>query len=438
MLNIKNKRVTIIGAKKSGIALARLVSGLGGKPKISEGRSIIELGSELEELQGLQALEYFHFELGGNSREFIEDSDIVVLSPGVRFDADVVRFAMEKGICVLGEIEFAAQFCNKPIIAVTGSNGKTTVVTLITKVIEAAGMKACLCGNVGSPFSEHVLHLDDIDYVVLEVSSFQMESLIPASSSFRDENVISDISVKGFKPFISVILNFSQNHLDRHKDLYEYFNAKTRVCLNQDRHDHAVINFQDHMLAKFALKLDANLIYFNKEDDKGKNPNHLAVKAVAKILGIDMEVCNGVFGKFGGVEHRMEKVRDIDGVDYINDSKATTVESGRWALNILNRPVVMICGGKDKGSDYTVLKDLVSKKVKKMIVIGAARDLINNAFSGSVDIELIEKLEDAVLRSREIAKSGDCVLLSPMCASFDQFDNFEHRGKVFKELVNKL
>ncbi|MBU1995971.1 MAG: hypothetical protein KKF78_02310, partial [Candidatus Omnitrophica bacterium] len=355
MLNINNKTVTIIGAKKSGIALARLISELGGKPKISEGRSIMELGLELDELQSLQKLDYFHFELGGNSKEFIEDSDIVVLSPGVRFDSDIVKFAIEKRICVLGEIEFAAQFCSKPIIAVTGSNGKTTVVTLITKVIEAAGMKACLCGNVGLPFSEHVLHLDDIDYVVLEVSSFQMESLIPPNSSFRDENVISDINVKGFKPFISVILNFSQNHLDRHKDLYEYFNAKTRICLNQDRHDYAVINFQDHMLAKFALKLDANLQYFNKKDDKGRNPNHLAVKAVAKILGIDMEVCNEVFEKFGGVEHRMEKVRDIDGVDYINDSKATTVESGRWALNILSKPVVMICGGKDKGSDYTVL-----------------------------------------------------------------------------------
>ena len=438
MLNIKNKTVTIIGAKKSGIALARLVSELGGKPRVSEGRSIMELGVELDDLQGLQKLEYFHFELGGNSREFIEDSDVVVLSPGVRFDSDIVKFAIEKGICVLGEIEFAAQYRKKPIIAVTGSNGKTTVVTLITKVIEAAGKKACLCGNVGSPFSQYVLKLDDIDYVVLEVSSFQMESLIAPTSSFRDENVISDISVQGFKPLISVILNFSQNHLDRHKDLYEYFNAKTRICLNQDRHDYAVINFQDHMLAKFALKLDANLKYFNKEDDKGRNPNHLAVKTVARVLGIEMGVCNDVFEKFVGVEHRMEKVKDIDGVDYINDSKATTVESGRWALNNLSKPVVMICGGKDKGSDYTVLKDLVSKKVKKMIVIGEARELIKNAFAGTIDIELIEKLEEAVIRSREIAEAGDCVLLSPMCASFDQFDNFEQRGKVFKELVNNL
>jgi len=202
MLNIKDKTVTIIGMKKSGVALARLVSALGGKPKISEGRSIMELGDELDDLQDLQKLEYFHFELGGNSKEFVGDSDVVVLSPGVRFDSDIVKFAIEKGICVLGEIEFAAQFCNKPIIAVTGSNGKTTVVTLISKVIEASGKKACLCGNVGSPFSEHVLKLDDIDYVVLEVSSFQMESLLAPTSSFRDANVISDLSVKGFKPYI--------------------------------------------------------------------------------------------------------------------------------------------------------------------------------------------------------------------------------------------
>jgi len=407
--DLKNKKVTIIGAARSGIAVAEAVLHLGGIAKISESKA-------LEPLDGVIV------ESGGHTQGFIQDSDYVVLSPGVRLDALPVKWARERGIEVMGEVEFAFRLCPCPIVAITGSNGKTTTTTVIAEILKRAGRSVCLCGNIGSPFSKYVLDLKPTDIVVLEISSFQLESTIH------------------FKPHVAVWTNFSQNHLDRHKDLLEYFEAKCKILHNQDAQDFVVLNFQDHQLRKLSESLKAKVLFFNTpEKPTGvDNPNYLAAMQAAKALGIGEEICLKVFTEFKGVEHRLEFVRDMGGVEFINDSKSTTVEAGRWALERTVKPLVMICGGLDKHLDYSPLKSLVAKKVKHMIAIGQAREIMRSTFGDVVQVDTFASLEEAVKTARGIARSGECVLLSPMCASFDMFKDYEDRGRVFKEIVNRL
>lgn len=429
MLNLENRKVTIVGAQKSGIALSRLIAQLKGIPKVTDQREAEKFDSSLlEDLQKQGVV----LEFGGHTRAFVEDSDLLVLSPGVRFDSSCVQWAREKNILVLGEIEFACQWCDKPIICVTGSNGKTTVVHLIRDVINASGKRACLCGNVGTPFSDYVLDLDSFDYIVLEVSSFQMESLLARDSSHPE--------VKRFQPHIAVLLNFNENHLDRHKDLEEYFEAKVKMFSNQTEQDFAVLNYANDRIRALEKRLGAQVRFFNDPDNQYRhieNQNHRAVSEVADILGVSL-VCKRVFDTFQGVEHRMEKVRILDAVEYINDSKSTTAEALRWALKQISKPIYLICGGKDKNIDFSVLKELVGQKVKKIFAIGEASDKVLKTFESVVSVETCQSLEHAVLSAKKSASSGSCILLSPMCASFDMFDNFEHRGKVFKEIVNSL
>jgi UDP-N-acetylmuramoylalanine--D-glutamate ligase len=417
--NLKNKKVTIIGAARSGIAAANVVLRLGGIAKISESKKLEEFSSQLNEIGSRERVS---IEAGGHTKTFIQDSDYVVLSPGVRLDALPVKWARERHIEVMGEVEFAFRLCPCPVVAVTGSNGKTTTSTVIAEIIKRAGRQVCLCGNIGSPFSQYVLHLKPTDTAVLEISSFQLESTVH------------------FKPHVAVWTNFSQNHLDRHKDLEEYFQAKCKIFANQDSEDFAVLNFLDPQLKKLAGQLKAKVLFFNTPDKSVgvDNPNYLAAMQTAKALGISEDICFKVFSEFKGVEHRLEFVRDLRGVDFINDSKSTTVEAGRWALQRTLKPMVMICGGLDKHLDYSPLRSLVAQKVKHMIAIGQAREIMKSTFGDVVVVDTFTSLEEAVKAARGIAKSGDCVLLSPMCASFDMFKDYEHRGHCFKEIVNNL
>ena len=437
MPNLKNKKVTIIGAQKSGMALAKLATRLGARARISEQSSGNSFVNSFKEWAYRHQVE---LEFDGHTRGFVEDSDLLILSPGVRFESNPVQWALKKGIPVLGEIEFAFQFCSIPVIAVTGSNGKTTTVTLIRDLLTKAGLRPCLCGNVGSAFSEHIL-ISDYDFFVLEVSSFQLESLLEPNSPWRQHSS-NDFYFKGFKPFIAVLLNISQNHLDRHKDMEEYRHAKKKIFFNQDEHDYAILNGEDAWMRTLSSEIKSRVSFFNTPENREvngiDNPNYLAVLEAAKILGIDFALCREVFVEFKGVEHRLEWVRNLDGIDFINDSKATTAEATRWALNRLEKPVFIICGGRDKHIDFTVIKGLMRAKVKKMFVIGEAREKLKLSFQDVVNLEECPGLEDAVLKARQSAHPGDCVLLSPMCTSFDMFANFEERGRVFKEIVNKL
>ncbi|MCK5581178.1 MAG: UDP-N-acetylmuramoyl-L-alanine--D-glutamate ligase [Candidatus Omnitrophica bacterium] len=420
-MELLDKKVTVVGCGKSGQAAARLSHKLKATVKVSESKSLESIPQDFQDWMSACAVAVEH---DGHTQAFIEDSDLIVISPGVRPGAPVFLWARQKGIPVWSEIELAAHICPCPIIAVTGSNGKTTVVTLIQKVLEAAGRKAYLCGNIGRPFCVCVEELKKEDYVVVEVSSFQLET------------------IETFKPYIAVLLNFSQNHLDWHKDLDEYWTAKKRICLNQDKNDYAVLNVADERVKSLASEIQARPVFFNNPGDCEKfcvgNPNFLAVMAVAQTFGIDKDVCRKVFDSFSGVEHRLEKVRVLDGVEFVNDSKSTTVEAGRWALNNTDKPVVMICGGRDKNVDFSVLAHAVKQNVKAMIVFGEARGKLKDVFAPVVDVDECEGLEQAVFCARQKAEAGDCVLLSPMCASFDQFKSFEERGEVFKDIVRCL
>ncbi len=430
-MNLQNKKITILGFGKSGQALAELVLGLGGQVKISDKKTQANMP---EDLNSWVAEKKIEFEYGGHSASFIRESDLILLSPGVSFYTDVIKEALAKGIPVLGEIEFAFQFCFKPVIAVTGSNGKTTVVNLIHRVLTEAGYKSCLCGNVGTPLAQVVLKTEGVDFVVLEISSFQLESLLDPHN--RSSPLI------GFKPHVAVLLNFSQNHLDRHKDLEEYFEAKKKIFLNQEARDFAVLNEEDDHLRGLDSSLKSKVVYFNADQSKRltgrSNPNQAAVMAVAKVLGIREEICRKVFRDFKGVEHRLEWVREVNGVYFINDSKSTTTEATRWALNSIDRPLIMICGGRDKNMDFSVLSELIKLKVKKMITIGEAKKKIKLTFDEFVDVIECDLLETAVDKAQSFASPGDCILLSPMCASYDMFLNFEERGKIFKQIVNRL
>ncbi len=419
MKDLTNQRITIIGAARSGIAAVHTAKQLGSKVKISE----FKPRTSMEDAQ-YQSLvkEGIALEFGGHTPAFIEDSDVIVLSPGVRQDITAIAAAKARGIEVIGEVEFAYRLCPCPIVAVTGSNGKTTTSTLIAEILKKAGRSVCLCGNIGSALSGYVLKLKAEDIVVLEISSFQLESTV------------------SFKPKVAVWLNFSQNHLDRHKDLDEYFNAKARIVANQDETDVAVLNAADARLKAFAQNLRTRVVFFNTPDDPAdiRNPNYLAAMKAVLALGVDEEICRQVFKEFRGVEHRLEFVRQLGGVDYINDSKSTTAEAGRWALTQSIKPVVMICGGRDKHIDFSVLRDLVKSKVHHMMAIGEARGIMKEVFGDLIPVDEFTDFQLAIQAAQRVARPGDAVLLSPMCASFDMFTDYEHRGKVYKEIVNQL
>lgn len=419
-LELRNKTVTIVGLGRSGVASAELVLRCGARVKVSD---VAPTQKTRPLIQGLAFKDKVLLESGGHTRSFIEDSDLVVVSPGVRSDAEALTWAREKNIPVLGEIELAWQFCPCPVIAVTGSNGKTTTTTLIAEILKAAGRNVCLCGNIGSPFTKYVLDLKPSDLVALEVSSFQMETITT------------------FRPHVAVFLNFSQNHLDRHKDLDEYFNAKSQIFMNQTSDDFAVLDHAEPRHHELARKLKAQVLFYNQPgrcDAAIENPNHLAALAACEALGVPAATARKVFAAFKGVEHRQEFVRTVEGVDYVNDSKSTTVEAGRLAMTLARKPLIFICGGRNKHLDFSSLRPLAKDKVKKMIVIGEAREELKSVFSDVVALDEGCSLEDAVSKARAGAQPGDCVILSPMCASFDMFDNFEHRGKEFKRIVGEL
>jgi len=419
-MHFKNKTITIFGLSRSGFESALLLRSLqsGIKIKVTDIKDDDKIRGNAKKL-GAQ----IDIELGKHSEDFIKHSDFIVLSPGIRADLPILLWARKKGIKVISEIELGFLLCPAPIIAVTGTNGKTTVTTLISKVLKNTGKKVHLCGNIGKPFCKEVPNIKKDDLVCLEVSSFQLET------------------IERFKPKVAVFLNFSRNHLDRYKNMQEYLAAKKRIFENQDSKDWAVLNYEDQTVKNVSKDIKSQVVFFNNQDKRENadlNSNHVAVLAVAKIFSVPKEKCLEVFQQFKGIEHRLELVRNIEGVDFINDSKSTTVEAAVWALNNIKKPIVMIAGGKDKGSDFSAIRNLINEKVKELVVIGQAKQKIREALESTTKIKEAKTLEDSVYLARKDASEGDCVLLSPMCASFDMFTDFEERGRVFKEIVKGI
>ncbi|OIO35667.1 MAG: UDP-N-acetylmuramoylalanine--D-glutamate ligase [Candidatus Omnitrophica bacterium CG1_02_44_16] len=417
MKSYKNLKITVVGLARSGMAAARLLKRSGASVSITEKKNT----PALEKLSTQLKTEGIGVELGAHSRSFIEGRDLIVISPGVRLDADPVKWAKGSNIEVISEIELSFSLCPAPVIAITGTNGKTTTTTLVGEVIKACGKKVFVLGNIGTPFSSAVLSMRGDDLVSLEVSSFQLEA------------------IKDFKPKIAVILNLTPDHLDRYRDVDEYLEAKKRIYMNQEKDDILILNYGDNALRKIAEEAKPKVEFFNKEEwEKDLDQNQMAVLAVAEALGIKRSVCAQVFKKFKGVEHRMEFVRDIGGIEFINDSKATNIDSTIWALTNIRKPAVLIAGGRDKGSDFASIRALVKDKVREAVLVGEASERIAAAWDGVVPIYRVETFHEAVTAAYKRARPGEMVLFSPMCKSFDMFTDYEHRGRVFKELVNKF
>jgi UDP-N-acetylmuramoylalanine--D-glutamate ligase len=448
-MNIEGKKISIIGAVRSGIGAAKLAKNLGAVPFVSDNSPKDKLEKSIAVLEA----EGIAYECDKHSSK-VFDCDLIVTSPGVPSDSQILISAREKGIKIISEVEFASLFCKGKIIAITGTNGKTTTTALIEHVLNENGIKCYAAGNIGNAFSEVVLDINENDYVALETSSFQLDF------------------VDTFKPAFSMILNITPDHLDRYENSFDkYIASKINITDKQNENDFFIYNADDLNTFKtlhnehvrklgFSIKKEIeNGVYSlngemffslnGKTEEvcsvadlfiKGEHnvANALAVMAVAKILNLPNKKIKAAFGSFKGVEHRIEFVRELNGVEYFNDSKATNVDSVWFALRSFEKPIYLILGGKDKGNNYDQIRELVQKNVKKIYAIGSSANKVHDYFKDIVPTEYKQTLEACVETAKEEAIPGSVVLLSPACASFDMFDSYEHRGKVFKEAVNKL
>jgi UDP-N-acetylmuramoylalanine--D-glutamate ligase len=390
------------------------------------------------------------WEVGGHTHKAIEGKDFLVLSPGVPTDLSLLKEASDKKIPVFSEIEVAYWFCEGRIVGITGSNGKTTTATLLGEILKRDKREYVVCGNIGLPFSEVVELLTEEYTVVLELSSFQLEK------------------IQKFHPEIAAVLNITPDHLDRHLDLNSYREAKKRIFINQTSDDFSVLNWDDPETSSFKGEIKSRGFLFStqgeveqgafvKEDVlvfrylgkeeriidideiRIKGPHNLSNSAcaatIAKLLGVESENLASALKTFPGVEHRLEEVADIRGVKYVNDSKATNANSVWYALRSTDPPIILLMGGRDKGGDFTRLTDQIKMKVKNLILLGEAKEKIGAQLKGLVPTFFVQDLKEAVDLAQKQAQAGDCVLLSPGCSSFDMFENYEHRGRVFKTRV---
>lgn len=396
------KKIGIIGLGRSGLAAAQLLKDKGVDVEVNDCSDSEEIRARAKILE----MQKVKIKIGKHSAQFIQDKELIVVSPGID-NSLIFLWAKEKNIPLISEIELAYWFCRTPIIAITGTNGKTTTTTLIGNLLKNTGKNFAVCGNIGIPFSQIVLE-NNYEILVLEVSSFQLER------------------IDRFKPYISILLNISHDHLDRYKTFEEYKKAKYRIFENQGKGDWAIID------ASLQLKTDKlpKILCLDKKDK-----NRQAVRLVGKILEIKKEIINKTLKEFKGLEHRLEYVGTIRGIRFINDSKATNVNSVKYALEKVHFPVILILGGKDKGGNFRLLHSIVRQKVKKVILIGEAKQKIEKELSRIVPIEAADSLGEAFNLACQAGCKGDTVLLSPGCASFDMFANFEERGKEFKKLV---
>jgi UDP-N-acetylmuramoylalanine--D-glutamate ligase len=447
-MDVKGKRVLVVGLGKSGVASALFLQERGAKVAVSDAKSQEQLRGEIPLL-----LDHgINVETGQHGERTFRDQDLIVVSPGVPFDVPQLVHARELGIPVIGEVELAARFIKGHIVAITGSNGKTTTTTLTGEIISAGGRKTLVGGNIGTPAITFVDRAKDDTWVVLEISSFQLET------------------IETFHPQIAVVLNVTPDHLDRHHTFENYAAAKARIFENQTAGDFAVLNADNEPCVALASKTKAQVRWFSRlkevaggafvrseqivwRDEPGDREilplreialkgahnveNVLAAVCVGMIAGIEPAQIRHAVSDFAAVEHRLEYVATVAGVEYYNDSKATNVDATIKALESFPGRIHLILGGKDKGSDYSVLNDLLKERVKCVYTIGAASAKIESQARGA-EIVNAGTLEAAVRRASEAASAGDIVLLAPACASFDQFDSYEHRGQVFKDLVRQL
>lgn len=442
---MKNEKITVIGMGNSGLNAAILLKDMGADVRITESAGQASVKSNIKRLRQKK----IPYEIGGHTKEFISGSGLVVISPGVEDSSPALRWANELSIPIVSEMELGYRYCKGKIIAITGTNGKTTVTTLIGKMLKDGGLSTIVCGNIGNSLCGEIGRIKNETWVVLEVSSFQLER------------------IKDFKPHIAVILNITDDHMDRYSKFSDYFNEKLKIFKNQDEKDILILNRDAKELEglektarsrvlHYSRLLKTNgaclrgddIIYNHRSEEiricavkdirlKGLHnvENVLVSSLAAMTAGVKPLSIKSTIKNFKGLSHRFETVDMINSVEYIDDSKGTTVDSTYRALQSCDRPVILIAGGKDKNSNYAVIKDLVRDKVRCLILIGEASQRIKEALEGVVEIREASTMNEAVELACKLAEDNYMVLLSPMCSSFDMFRDYKERGEVFKKAV---
>jgi UDP-N-acetylmuramoylalanine--D-glutamate ligase len=443
-LDVKGKKATVVGLGQTAVAVVRLLLREGARPFVTEkaaGEKYEPLRAQLEGL-GVPC------EIGGHSEAAFDGAALVIPSPGVSPKLDIIRRAQSAGADVAGEMEYAFRFCRSRLLAVTGTNGKTTATELLRTLVASCGKRVVLAGNNAFPFSAAVTIEPAPEFIVLEVSSYQLET------------------AREFRPWIAAVMNVTPDHLARHGTVDEYAAVKARIYANQTESDAAVINRDDPYVKRMGDGLRARVVPFSQVDrvqdglwadgagifagdervaemsdiripGRHNVENALCALAMMRAGGFDWPRTLGGLREFRGVEHRIEFVVRHAGVDWYNDSKSTNIDSLRVALDSFEEPIVLIAGGQGKGSDYRVLREVVAARVRRLVTIGEDAETLEAAFGDMVGFERATDMADAVSRAGAAAAAGNVVLLSPACASFDMFDNFEHRGRVFKECVGR-
>ncbi len=449
-MDLKGKKVLVLGAGKSGLAVARFLLSKGSEVVLADTREKEQLGDVLTELSQAEV----QLSLGGYPK--LDGSyDLLVISPGIPLDIAPVTEADLLGVPLMGELELAYRFAKSPIIAITGTNGKTTTTTLVGEIFKDAGYKVLVAGNIGLPLVEQVESYGPKDIIVAEVSSFQLET------------------VTDFRPKVGVILNLTPDHLDRHGDMQGYGAAKSRISMNQSLGDYLILNYDDPTVREMKSGTKENVIYFSRRNilEKGvflqqglikstvKNEdtkvldakelqmpgvhnleNAMAAAAVALVMGVPHGNIANTLKRFAGVAHRLEFVAEIGGVKYINDSKGTNPDASIKAVDAFSGPLILITGGRNKGNDFKQFFRTASPKTKALVVLGeCAQEMVRAASEVGINkIIKADTFREAVLTAESVSSRGDTVLLSPACASWDMFSSFEERGDMFKEIVREI
>jgi UDP-N-acetylmuramoylalanine--D-glutamate ligase len=444
-MDLRGKSVMVIGLARTGLETARFLVSHEAEVTVSDARSAGELREAMEALSGLP----IRFLLGGEQPHWVAGLDYVIPSPGVPMENPLLREALKRGISVLSEIELASRYLRAPLIAITGTNGKSTTTTLIGETLKTSGSKVFVGGNLGAPMIE--FSSGEWNWGVVEISSFQLEW------------------VKEFRPRIAILLNLTEDHLDRYPSFAAYCEAKERIFAAQKEDDWAILNRDDPLVWAARTRICARVMsigfaevqqgVFARADEivwrdgsreetfplkhvriQGVHnlENMMAAIAATKCAGVSRAAIQQTLESFPGLEHRLEFIREKDGVRYFNDSKGTNVGAVVKSLASFSAPVILLAGGVDKGGDYGLLRESIAQKVRRLVLFGAAKEIMNRALGELTETVMVESLESGVRDATAHARPGDVVLLSPACSSFDMFRNYAERGKAFKSLVHAL
>lgn len=441
----------MVGLGLSGLTVARFLAGQSAMVTVSDIKPEKELEPQvLKELSTLG----INLETGGHHAKTFSQAEIIILSPGVPHDTEVLMAARSRGIPVMGELELSSRLIDIPMIAVTGTNGKSTVTAFLGAMLEQAGFNVFVGGNIGTPLMAYVANKNKkADYAVVEVSSFQLDT------------------IRTFCPHVSLILNITPDHLDRYTGFEAYVRAKLRIFENQGAGQYLILNDNDQNLSAVKPASGVSVLRYGMEEKSGRNAwvekskihtrwegsqrgeyslegfrlpglhnveNLMGVVLAGLVLNLEPHVIQAIIDHFEGLPNRMEWVREIDGIEFYNDSKATNVDAAVRAIASFGQPLIIIAGGRHKGADYAPLVTAAKEKARKAIFLGEAKDLLATAFDGSVPFSFAEDMGEAVSLAFSSAERGDAVLLAPACSSFDMFLNYSDRGKAFRAAVEKL